>query len=138
MKSIAHIGIAVKDLDASVERFRTLLGKDPAQREVVSDQNVSTALFETGPSGIELLQATSADSPVARFIERRGEGIHHVCFEVDDIRAELSRLGKQGFQLIDKEPRLGAGGYLVAFLHPASTNGVLIELGQKPAPGHGG
>lgn len=128
---VAHIGIAVKDLDASVQVFTRLFGRGPDHREVVADQKVRTAMFSAGDSAFELLQATSPESSIAKFIEKRGEGIHHVSLVVDDIESELSRLEKEGFELVDSKPRRGAGGYLVAFLHPKSTNGVLIELGQK-------
>lgn len=133
---IAHIGIAVRDLDASVRLFTTLLGHGPDHLEEVADQRVKTALFTGGESAIELLQATSPESSIAKFIEKRGEGIHHVSFVVKDIAAELHRLEQEGVVLVDRVPRKGAGGYLVAFLHPKSTNGVLIELGQKIHDGH--
>lgn len=130
-KSIAHIGIAVKDLGESRELFRKLLNNTPDHEEEVPDQKVSTVMFRVGETSIELLAATQPDSPIARFIERRGEGVHHVSFVVDDIDAELKRLKQMGFQLIDERAREGADGYLVAFLHPKSTNGVLIEISQK-------
>lgn len=130
-KSIAHVGIAVKNLDASLELFRTLLGKAPDHREDVSDQKVTTAMFRVGETAIELTAATHPDSTIARFIEKRGEGVHHISFVVDDIDAELQRLKQQGFQLVDEQARSGADNYRVAFLHPKSTNGVLIEIGQK-------
>lgn len=128
---LLHIGIAVKNLDASVKLFSTLLNTDRFQRETVDDQNVNIAFFRVGDTHIELTEATAPGSPIAKFVEKRGEGVHHLSFEVDDIRAELRRLEKAGFQLIDKEPKLGADGYWVAFLHPKSTNGVLVELIQK-------
>lgn len=130
-KSIAHVGIAVKNLDASLELFRTLLGKAPDHREDVSDQKVTTAMFRVGETAIELTAATHPDSTIARFIEKKGEGVHHISFVVDDIDAELQRLKQQGFQLVDEQARSGADNYRVAFLHPKSTNGVLIEIGQK-------
>lgn len=130
-KSVAHVGIAVKHLDESRKLFRTLLNTNPDHEEDVPDQKVSTVLFRVGETSIELLAATHSDSPIARFIEKRGEGVHHISFVVDDIDAELKRLKQAGFQLIDERARKGAEGYLVAFLHPKSTNGVLVELSQK-------
>ncbi len=131
LNHISHVGIAVNDLEASVKLFASLLGREPEHREEVPDQKVLTAMFGGGEAHIELLQATTPDSAIAKFLEKRGEGIHHISFDVDDIRSELARLDAAGFQLIDKEPRKGAGGCLVAFLHPKSTNGVLIELSQR-------
>ncbi len=128
---MSHIGIAVKDLEASVELFSKLLGKKPDVVEDVPGHKVKTAMFTVGASSIELTQATDASSPVTRFLEKRGEGMHHVSFAVDDIVRELARLKRDGFQLIDERPRIGADGCLVAFLHPRSTNGVLIEISQK-------
>ncbi len=130
-KAVAHIGIAVRDLKASKQLFESLLGVGPEHEESVPDQKVNTAMFRMGESGIELLEATSPESPVSKFIEKRGEGIHHISFMVDDILLELKRLKQAGFQLIDEQPRRGADRCLVAFLHPKSTNGVLIELSQK-------
>jgi methylmalonyl-CoA/ethylmalonyl-CoA epimerase len=130
-RSIAHIGIAVKHLGESRELFRKLLNSAPDHEEEVADQKVSTVMFRVGGTSIELLAATQPDSPIARFIEKRGEGVHHISFVVDDIDAELKRLKQEGFQLIDERPREGADGYLVAFLHPKSTNGVLVEISQK-------
>jgi len=131
IERISHIGIAVTDIGASIELFRRLFGKEPGHIEAVPDQRVRTALFEIGSSSIELTEATDASSPIAKFLEKRGEGVHHISFVVDDIAGELDRLRGEGFQLIDEEPRMGADGYLVAFLHPKSTNGVLIEISQK-------
>jgi methylmalonyl-CoA/ethylmalonyl-CoA epimerase len=128
---VSHIGIAVKDLQASIDLFSRLLGKQPDQIEDVPDQKVKTALFAVGSSNIELTQGTDLASPVIRFLEKRGEGVHHVSFVVDDIEQELARLKGAGFRLIDERPRIGADGFLVAFLHPQSTNGVLIEISQK-------
>jgi methylmalonyl-CoA/ethylmalonyl-CoA epimerase len=130
---VSHIGIAVKDLQASMELFSRLFGKDPDHLEEVPDQKVKTALFTFGSSSIELMQEADSSSPVARFLEKRGEGVHHVSFVVDNIEQELARLKGAGFQLIDERPRVGADGFLVAFLHPQSTNGVLIEISQKIA-----
>jgi methylmalonyl-CoA/ethylmalonyl-CoA epimerase len=130
-KKIAHIGIAVNDINASAELFGKLFGKAADHFEHLPEHKVNTALFAVGESSVELTEATDPESPIARFIEKRGEGVHHVSFIVDDIKREVSRLKGLGFQLIDEKPRLGADGYYVAFLHPKSTNGVLIELSQK-------
>ncbi len=128
---IAHIGIAVRDLGASKDLFQRLLGTAPGHEESVEDQKVNTAMFSTGQTSIELLEGTSQDSSITKFIEKRGEGIHHVSFMVEDIVGELRRMKEAGFQLIDERPRHGADNCLVAFIHPKSTNGVLIELSQK-------
>jgi methylmalonyl-CoA/ethylmalonyl-CoA epimerase len=128
---VSHIGVAVKDLQASIELFSRLFGKAPDHMEDVSDQRVKTALFTIGSSSIELTQGTEVSSPITRFLEKRGEGVHHISFVVDNIEQELARLKEAGFQLIEERPRVGADGYLVAFLHPQSTNGVLIEISQK-------
>ena len=135
MKKIEHIGIAVKDLEAANATYTALLKSEPYKTETVESEGVSTSFFKTGESKIELLAATNADSPVAKFIEKRGEGIHHIAFAVDDIEAEISRLEKEGFQLLNKTPKPGADNKLVAFLHPKSSHGVLVELCQeKPRP----
>lgn len=131
MKKLSHVGIAVKDLEKSSQIFSKLFQVKDVKRETVAEQMVNIAFFHVNNASIELTEATSADSPIAKFIEKRGEGVHHLSFEVDDIRAELQRLESEGFQLIDKEPRKGAGGYWIAFVHPKSTNGVLIEISQK-------
>ena len=130
-KSIAHIGVAVNDMKSSTELFRKLFGRSPDHVETVPGQKVSTAMFHLGETAIELTAATDASSPIARFIEKRGEGVHHISFVVDDLEAELRRLKGLGFQLVDEQPRYGADNYRVAFLHPKSTNGVLIEVSQK-------
>lgn len=129
--SISHIGIAVKDLGLSSELFSRLIGKQADHAEDVPDQKVKTLMFNVGTSNIELTQPTDPSSPVARFLEKKGEGVHHISFVVDDIERELVRLKGAGFQLIDERPRLGADGFFVAFLHPHSTNGVLVEICQK-------
>ncbi|MBM4161940.1 MAG: methylmalonyl-CoA epimerase [Ignavibacteria bacterium] len=131
VSKVAHIGIAVKDIAASAELFSKLLGKGMDHTEDVPDQKIRAVTFQVGESSIELTQGTEPDSPIAKFIEKRGEGMHHLSLVVDDIERELARLKAQGFQLIDEKPRLGADGYYIAFLHPRSTNGVLIELSQK-------
>lgn len=128
---LLHIGIAVRNLDDSIKLFCRLLETTVIHREAVAAQKVNVAVLPLGDTRLELTEAAAPDSPIAKFIEKRGEGIHHLSFEVDDIRTELQRLEQAGFWLIDREPRLGADGYLVAFLHPKSTNGVLVELSQK-------
>ncbi len=133
MKKIEHIGIAVKDIDASNMLFKKLFGKSHYKIEDVESEGVKTSFFKVGANKIELLEATNEDSPIAKFIEKRGEGIHHIAFAVKDIKAEIKRLEKEGFVLINNKPKNGADNKLVAFLHPKSTNGVLIELCQdKP------
>jgi methylmalonyl-CoA/ethylmalonyl-CoA epimerase len=131
MMRLVHVGVAVKNLDDSVRVFSKLLGIDNVATEEVADQNVKLAFFPAGAASVELTEATSPGSAIARFIDKRGEGVHHLSFEVDDIRAELARLKASGFQLIDEQPRQGAGGYWIAFLHPKTTNGVLVEISQK-------
>jgi methylmalonyl-CoA/ethylmalonyl-CoA epimerase len=131
---IEHIGIAVKDLDAAVTLFQKLLGVPCYAVEEVADQKVKTAFFRVGLTKIELLESTAPDGPVGKFIERRGEGIHHIALAVPDVRASLRALESSGIRLIDPEPRPGAEGLATAFLHPASTGGVLMELCGKPEP----
>jgi methylmalonyl-CoA/ethylmalonyl-CoA epimerase len=130
MKKIEHIGIAVKDIEASNKLFKALFGKEHYKTEEVESEGVKTSFFKMGPNKIELLEATNEDSPIAKFIEKRGEGIHHIAFAVKDIKAEIKRLENEGFVLIHNTPKKGADNKLVAFLHPKSTNGVLIELCQ--------
>lgn len=131
MKNIEHLGIAVKDLDKSEELYAAILNTKSYKREEVASEGVITSFFKVGESKIELLQATNEDSPIHKFIEKKGEGIHHIAFEVEDIVKELERLQKEGFKLIHTEPKKGADNKLIAFLHPKSTNGVLIELCQE-------
>jgi len=131
MKKIEHIGIAVKDLEVSNKVFASLFGKPHYKIEIVESEGVITSFFMSGPNKVELLQATREDSPIARFIDKKGEGIHHIAFSVDDIEKELQRLKNEGFELIHKTPKKGADNKLIAFLHPKSTNGVLIELCQE-------
>lgn len=131
MKKIEHIGIAVKDLEHSNQLFKSLFGKEHYKIEDVESEGVKTSFFKCGPNKIELLQATTKDSPIAKFIEKKGEGIHHIAFAVDDIEAEIKRLTNEGFTMIHKEAKKGADHKLIAFLHPKSTNGVLIELCQE-------
>ncbi len=128
---IEHIGIAVKDLDAADALYARLLGAEPYKREAVESEGVITSFFKVGPNKLELLESTRPDGPIARAIEKRGEGIHHVAFEVSDIRSEMARLKKLGFQLLSDEPKPGADNKLVCFVHPKSANGVLVELCQE-------
>lgn len=128
---IDHIGIAVRSMDAGNELFRQLLGEAHYKIETVESEKVATSFFRVGESKIELLEATDPESPIAKFIEKRGEGIHHLAFEVEDIRAEIDRLEKEGFVPLNREPKRGADNKWVAFLHPKSTNGVLVELCQS-------
>ena len=130
MQKIEHIGIAVKSLEKSNELFTSLFGKPPYKSESVESEGVTTSFFKSGPNKIELLEATKPDSPIAKFIEKKGEGIHHIAFAVDDIVAEIKRLKVEGFIVLNETPKKGADNKLVAFLHPKSTNGVLIELCQ--------
>jgi methylmalonyl-CoA/ethylmalonyl-CoA epimerase len=128
---IEHIGLAVKNIADSNELFKKLFGSSNYKTEQVESEGVSTSFFKIGENKIELLEATSADSPVAKFIEKKGEGIHHIAFEVDDIYKEMKRLQSEGFTLLSAEPKKGADNKLICFLHPKSTNGVLIELCQE-------
>lgn len=125
---LEHIGIAVKDLAASNELFSKLFNSSPYKQEIVDSEHVITSFFQTGASKIELLAATDPNSAIAKFIEKKGEGIHHMAFEVADIHAEMKRLQSEGFQLINENPKKGADNKLVCFLHPKSSNSVLIEL----------
>lgn len=131
MNKIEHIGIAVKDLGASCSLYEKLLGTAAYKKESVVSEGVDTAFFQTGENKIELLAATAATSPIASFIEKRGEGIHHIAFDVDDIYAEMKRLKNEGFVLLNEEPKFGADNKLICFVHPKGTNGVLIELCQE-------
>jgi lactoylglutathione lyase/methylmalonyl-CoA/ethylmalonyl-CoA epimerase len=127
---ICHIGIAVKDADTALKMYREVLGLEPSSIETVESQKVKTFHIPIGDSSIELLESTSPDGVVAKFIEKRGEGIHHIAIEVEDIEATLAKMKAEGFQLIDETPRMGAGNMKIAFIHPRSTNGVLLELCQ--------
>ncbi|GAA4280272.1 methylmalonyl-CoA epimerase [Gaetbulibacter aestuarii] len=131
MKKIEHIGIAVKNMDDSNSLFSKLFGAPEYKTETVESEGVKTAFFKCGPNKIELLEATNPDSPIAKFIAKKGEGIHHIAFDVDDIEAEIKRLKAEGFVVLNDTPKPGADNKLVAFLHPKSTNGVLIELCQE-------
>lgn len=128
---VAHIGIAVNSLSEATRLFSTLFGYSPEKTEMVADQDVYLALFAIGDAHIELVEPTTSNSPIGDYIKKRGGGIHHVCLEVDDIHQELARLKTAGMQLIDETPRPGAEGTLIAFIHPRSTSGVLIELLQR-------
>ncbi len=130
MIRLEHIGIAVSDLKESNQLFEKLLGADKYKEEEVASENVKTSFFRVGESKVELLEATAPDSAIAKYIDKRGEGIHHVAFEVEDIYAEMERLRRQGFRLLNAEPKRGADNKLVCFLHPKSANGVLVELCQ--------
>ncbi|SDL61395.1 methylmalonyl-CoA epimerase [Pedobacter sp. ok626] len=131
MNRIEHIGIAVKDMDVSCSLYERLLGTSCYKKEEVRSEGVNTAFFKTGVNKIELLTATTPDSPIAKFLEKKGEGIHHIAFDVDDIVAEMARLKAEGFVLLNEEPKLGADNKLVCFVHPKGTNGVLLELCQE-------
>lgn len=131
MKKIEHIGIAVKDIKSANAIYEKLFGAPPYKEEAVESEGVKTSFFMNGPNKIELLEATHADSPIAKFIEKKGEGIHHIAFDVEDIEAEMERLRKEGFIILNETPKKGADNKLVCFLHPKSTNGVLIELCQE-------
>ena len=131
MKKIEHIGIAVKNLKSANKLYSKLLNTTPYKTEEVTSENVNTSFFQVGESKIELLEGTSPESPISKFIEKRGEGVHHIAFEVEDIEKEIARLTKEGFQMIHEKPKDGADNKLIAFLHPKSSNGVLIELCQE-------
>ena len=128
LTKIEHLGIAVRDLEQAETMYTQLLGVPPYKREEVASEGVITSFFKAGPNKIELLQATREDSAIAKFIEKRGEGLHHVAYAVEDIVAELERLKGEGFRLIHEVPKPGADDKMIAFLHPKSTHGTLIEL----------
>jgi len=131
MRKIEHIGIAVKNLAESNILFEKLLGVPAYKEEEVASEGVKTSFFMNGPNKIELLEATNPDSPIAKFLEKKGEGIHHIAFDVEDIEAEILRLKNEGFIVLNEIPKKGADNKLVAFLHPKGTNGVLVELCQE-------
>ena len=131
MIKVEHIGIAVKNLERSNQLFEALLGVEKYKIEPVSSEKVNTSFFAVGDTKIELLESTDKDSPISRFLEKRGEGIHHIAFEVDDIRETMKNLKGKGFELINNEPKKGADNKLVAFVHPRSANGVLVEICQE-------
>lgn len=136
MKRIEHIGIAVKDLEAGNDIYTSLLGKAPYKLEEVESEGVLTSFFQVGESKIELLQATTADSAIAKYIEKKGEGIHHIAFEVEDIYASMKEMAEKGFRILNEEPKRGADNKLVCFIHPKSANGVLVELCQTIKTDH--
>ncbi len=139
MNNVEHIGIAVQNLEAANALFSKLLNLEPYKQEVVESEGVTTSFFQKGETKIELLAATRPDSPIAKYLEKRGEGIHHLAFEVTDIRAEIARLKAEGFTPLSEEPKRGADNKLVAFLHPKGTGGVLVELCQSEnSPFEGG
>ena len=131
-KKINHIGVAVKDLDEAIKLYRDQLGLEFKGTDVVESQKVKVAFFKIGETNIELVAATSPDSPIAKYLEKNREGIHHICFQVDNINDALKTLKEKGVKLINEEPRKGAHGTLVAFIHPKSTNGVLTEICEVP------
>lgn len=131
MQKIEHLGIAVKDLKEANKIYQALLGVVPYKEERVASEGVVTSFFKTGESKIELLAATNENSPIAKFIAKKGEGIHHIAFAVADINAEVARLKKEGFVVLNDEPKRGADNKMVVFLHPKSANGVLVELCQE-------
>lgn len=133
---IQHLGVAVGSIDEALAFWRDGLGLELKEIEVVEDQGVRVAILPIGESRIELLEATGEDTPVGRFVAKRGAGMHHLCVEVEDVAARLANLKARGVRLIDEQPRIGAGGALVAFVHPASTGGVLIELTQRGTGSH--
>ena len=127
---ISHIGIAVKDLNAAKEIYKKLFNSEPSEEEVVESQKVKVAKFKVGESTIELLEPTSPDSPIAKFMDKRGEGIHHIAYESDNIKTDLNKLGVNGFDLINKEPVTGSDNMQIAFIKPKSVGGVLTEVCQ--------
>jgi methylmalonyl-CoA/ethylmalonyl-CoA epimerase len=132
LNRIYHLGYAVEDIEAASRFYRENFGAEPGEPEVVEDQGIVATMFEVGESSIELMQPTRPDSPIGKFLAKRGEGLHHVAFEVDDLQMALSELKGNGVELIDEEPRVGAGGMRVAFVHPGDAFGVLTELVELP------
>lgn len=131
MQKVEHIGIAVRNFEVSIPLFEKLLNQTCYKKELVAGENVNTAFFKTGETKIELLESLNPDGVIAKFIEKKGEGIHHIAFDVEDIYAEMKRLQAEGFTLLNEVPKQGADNKLVCFLHPKETNGVLIELCQE-------
>lgn len=131
VKKIDHVGIAVKNLEEALKFYENVLGLKSTGTEVVEEQKVKVAFLPTGDSEVELLEATSEDSPVAKFIEKNGEGIQHIAYRVDDVEAAIAKMKELGMRMIDEKPRYGAGGAKIAFCHPKSTGGVLVELCQR-------
>lgn len=134
MAKINHIGIAVRSIDQALPFYKDALGLGVVGREEVSEQRVRVAKLRTGESAIELLEPLDQDSPIAAFLLKRGEGIHHIALEVENIHEALKQLQEKGVRLVDQQPRIGADGHLIAFLHPSASHGVLIELTQKAKP----
>lgn len=130
MNKIEHIGIAVKSIDSSNKLFASILGEQPYKKEIVESEGVMTSFFQIGPNKVELLEGLSEQSPISKFIEKKGEGIHHIAFDVDNIHQTIERLKKDGFKMVHDKPKKGADNKLIAFLHPKASNGVLIELCQ--------
>ncbi|OIP97418.1 MAG: methylmalonyl-CoA epimerase [Syntrophobacteraceae bacterium CG2_30_61_12] len=128
---VDHIGIAINNIDEAKQLYHDLLGLNHAGSETVAEQKVTTAFFPVGDTEVELLESTAPDGPVAKFIEKKGEGVHHIAFRVDNVEAALEELKAKGIKLIDEKPRKGAGGAKIAFLHPKSTHGVLVELCER-------
>lgn len=131
VEKIEHIGIAVKNLDQANKVYERLLGTTPYKQESVESEGVNTSFFMTGESKVELLEATKPESAIAKFIDKKGEGIHHIAFAVKDIKAEMHRLKQEGFKILNEEPKRGADNKLVCFIHPKDTKGVLVELCQE-------
>ncbi|UCE26817.1 MAG: methylmalonyl-CoA epimerase [Candidatus Coatesbacteria bacterium] len=131
VKRVNHVGIAVESLDEALKLWREVLGLEPAEVEEVAAMRVRVAVLRPGETDIELLESTDDEGPIGKFISSKGPGIHHICLEVDDIEEALAELAAAGYKLIDEEPRVGAGGYHVAFVHPKSSGGVLLELSEK-------
>lgn len=131
MRKIEHIGIAVADLEKSNELFTRLLGKAHYKTETVEGEGVDTSFFQVGDTKVELLQASRPDSPIAKYLEKKSEGVHHIAFDVEDIHSEVKRLKEAGFEILNETPKQGADNKIVVFLHPRSTNGVLVELCQE-------
>lgn len=131
VKKIDHIGIAVKNIEESLKFYENVLGLKSSGTEVVEEQKVKVAFLPTGDSEIELLEATSDDSPIAKYIEKNGEGVQHIAYRVDDVEVAIAEMKEQGLRMIDEKPRYGAGGAKIAFCHPKSTGGVLVELCQR-------
>ena len=134
LRKVDHIGIAVADLEAAVAAFQALFGTGPAAVEDVADQKVRTAFFAAGDTHVELLFPLAVDSPISNFLAKRGPGLHHICFEVGNLERALQECAARGLRLIDATPRVGAGGKRIAFLHPKSTGGILVELSEAPRP----
>ncbi len=135
LNKIYHLGYAVEDIEAASRFYRENFGAEPTEPEVVGEQGVIATMFRVGESMVELVQPTRPDSPVGRFLERRGEGVHHVAYQVDDLETTLRELKKNGVEIIDEDPRRGAGGTRIAFIHPKSAFGVLTELVELPKSG---